>query len=280
MIKNADKVNDLIKKTANDNNLNVAEVRQLYAFERLLLRISKSEYRENFIIKGGFLISALVGVSKRTTLDLDATLKYMAVTEESLINTINDIISIDVDDGFIFTFNSIKKIREESEYHNFKVSLDATLGKTKFRLKIDVTVGDAITPMEIDYQYFSLWDNENIFIKTYNIETILAEKFETVIRRATFNTRLRDYYDIYMLMSLYEKQINYSTLCDAIDRTAKNRNTTQYFDYINEIISDIQTSNEMIQLWSNYQKNYSFAADISFEQTIEKIKIIADLINK
>ena len=198
---NIESIKGKIRSLAEEKNLKSQKVLQIYFFERFIERLSKSKYKNNFVIKGGFLISSLISIENRTTMDMDSIVKGIALKEE--------IININVDDGIRFEIKDISYIREEDEYENFRISLIANVGKTKNPMKLDLTTGDAITPREIEYTYPCIFSKEDIKIMAYPLETILAEKYETIIRRNITTTRMRDFYDLYTLYKLKKDEIDY-----------------------------------------------------------------------
>lgn len=225
MIKNRDslkaKASNLSKKTNIPNKYLI----QSFMFETLLKRISKSRYKDKFIIKGGLLLSSIFGVNLRSTMDLDTTIKGLPLDRETITKVINEIISIDVEDNITLEIENIKNIREEELYSGFEVNLKAEFDGLKTNLMIDITTGDVITYKEVEFNYSTLFDNETINIMTYNYETIIAEKFEAIISRNIDNTRMKDYYDLYMFVNLKWNEINKDTLREAIINTAKKRET-------------------------------------------------------
>lgn len=202
---NIESIKGKVRSLEEKKNLKSQEVLQIYFFERFLERLSKSKYKNNFIIKGGFLISFLIGIENRTTMDMDTTIKGIALKEERIKEIVEEIININVDDGIKFEIKDISYIREEDEYENFRTSLIANVGKTKNPMKLDLTTGDAITPREIEYTYTCIFSKENIKIMAYPLETILAEKYETIIRRNITTTRMRDFYDLCTLYKLKKR---------------------------------------------------------------------------
>ena len=199
-----------IKSFANKRNLQPQEVLQMFLFERVLERLSKSQYTKNFILKGGLLISSMFGIEERTTMDMDTTVSGIDMTEEGIKRVIEEIISIDVGDDITFKFLKIEPIRENDEYNNFRACFVAHYGKIANEMKIDITTGDVITPGAIDYSYKTILDGDIILVKAYNCETIVAEKYETIIRRNIGTTRARDFYDLYMFYNLYKNVIDYN----------------------------------------------------------------------
>lgn len=278
MIKNKDslkaKVNNLSKKINIQNQYIIQE----FMFEALLRRISLSKYKNNFIIKGGLLLSSIFGVDLRSTMDLDTTIKGFALEKENLTRIINEIINIDANDNVKFTLVNIKDIRLEEEYSGYNVNLKADLDGLWTNLMIDVTTGDVITYKEIEYQYRTIFDDENISIMTYNYETIIAEKFEAIISRNIDNTRLKDYYDLYMFVKLKWNEVNFEKLKAALKNTSKHRGTENMMKKSTEYINLIAMDNNMKKLWNNYSKNYEYANCISFEDVIEALKVVNEIV--
>lgn len=279
MIKNSMSLKAKINNIAKEENISPQAVMQTYMLERLLERISISKYKDNFILKGGMLISSILGIDSRSTMDMDTTIKGFKLNNEILEKILKEIISIKIDDGIIFNILSIENIRDDDDYGGNRVHLEAIFNNMPVDLKIDVTTGDKITYKEIEYKYDLLLENRNINIWTYNIETILAEKYESVIKRSILNTRIRDFYDIYMLSSL-TKNISEEELKDAIIETSKHRNTYENInniDIVNDVIDLIQTNSSLQNQWTRYQKNYDYAKDISYLSLIESIIKIKEI---
>ena len=278
MIKNRDslkaKASNLSKKTNIPNKYLI----QNFMFEALLKRISKSKYKDKFIIKGGLLLSSIFGVNLRSTMDLDTTIKGLSLDRETITKVINEIISIDLDDNVKLEIENIKDIREEELYSGFEVNLKAEFDGLKTNLMIDITTGDVITYKEVEFKYNTIFDNETINIMTYNYETIIAEKFESIISRNIDNTRMKDYYDLYMFVNLKWNDINKDTLRKAIINTSKARETLDYIDNANKYIELISDDSRLKSLWNSYQNNYEYAKDIEFVDTINAIKVISELV--
>ena len=277
MIKNRDslkaKASNLSKKTNIPNKYLI----QNFMFEALLKRISKSKYKDKFIIKGGLLLSSIFGVNLRSTMDLDTTIKGLPLDKETITKVINEIISIDVEDNVKLEIENIKDIREEELYSGFEVNLKAEFDGLKTNLMIDITTGDVITYKEVEFKYNTLFDNETINIMAYNYETIVAEKFESIISRNVDNTRMKDYYDLYMFVHLKWIDINKDTLRKAIINTSKVRETLDYIKNANKYIELISNDLRLKSLWNSYQNNYEYAKDIEFADTIKAIKIIGEI---
>ena len=279
MIKNKDSLKAKASNLAKTINIPNKYIIQSFIFESLLKRISKSKYKNNFIIKGGLLLSSIFGVDLRSTMDLDTTIKGLSLNIDTITKVINEIISININDNILLEIENIKKIREEEEYNGFNVNLKANFDGLKTNLMIDITTGDIITYKEIEYKYQTLFDEEPISIMTYNYETIIAEKFEAIISRNVDNTRMKDYYDLFMLIKLKRKEINPETLRKAITNTAQNRNTLNYIKDAKKYIDLISNDEHIKKLWENYQNNYNYANSISFEDTISSIKDINKIIS-
>ena len=278
MIKNRDSLKENASNLSNKTNIPNKYLIQNFMFEALLKRISKSRYKDKFIIKGGFLLSSIFGVNLRSTMDLDTTIKGLPLDIETITKVINDIISMEIDDNIKLEIENIKDIREEELYSGFNVNLKAEFDGLKTNLMIDITTGDVITYKEVEFKYNTLFDNEIINIITYNYETILAEKFESIISRNIDNTRMKDYYDLYMFVNLKWDDINKDTLRKAIINTAKNRETLDYIDDASKYIELISDDSRLKSLWNSYKSNYDYAKNIEFVDTINAIKVISEIV--
>lgn len=278
MIKNRDSLKAKISKLVAKTNISNKYIIQTFMFEALLKRISVSEYKDKFIIKGGLLLSSIFGVNLRSTMDLDTTIKGLPLNMQTIENVFNKIISIDLADNVKLKIENIKDIRLEDEYSGFNVNLKAEFDGLKTNLLIDITTGDVITYKEVEFKYYTLFDDEAINIMTYNYETIIAEKFETIIFRNIDNTRMKDYYDLYMFVNLKWNEINKDILRKAIINTSKKRNTENYIEDANSYIEMIQEDDRLKSLWNSYVSNYEYAKDITFEDTIKAIKVINELV--
>lgn len=275
---NIESIKAKIRNLAKNNNLSSQEVLQMFLFEKFLERLSKSEYRSNFVIKGGFLVSSLIGINNRTTMDMDSTIKGIPVNEDNLRKVVNSIINIDVDDGIDFEIKDITYIREDDEYENFRVSLVANIGKTKNPMKLDLTTGDAITPREIEYSYPCIFHEKNIEVLAYPVETIIAEKYESIIKRNITTTRMRDFYDLYTLYNLKKSEIDIDILSTAIKRTSSKRESSQIMKISEEIIEDIQNDPYLKELWDVYISENKYIGDLSFDNVVDIVKIISEKI--
>ena len=278
MIKNKDSLKAKVYNLAKQTNIPNKYLIQNFMFEALLKRISKSKYKDKFIIKGGLLLSSIFGVNLRSTMDLDTTIKGLPLNRETITKVINEIISIDVEDNIKLEIENVKDIREEELYSGFEVNLKAEFDGLKTNLMIDITTGDVITYKEVEFKYNTLFDNETINIMTYNYETIIAEKFESIISRNIDNTRMKDYYDLYMFVNLKWNDINKDTLRNAIFNTSKARETLDYINNASKYIELINDDSRLKSLWNSYQNNYEYAKGIEFVDTINAIKVISEVI--
>ena len=273
----SEKLKGKIKSFSEKNNLKAQEVLQMYFFERFLTRLEKSKYRANFIIKGGFLISSIIGIQNRTTMDIDTTIKGLPVKEEIIKEIILKILSIEVNDGIEFVLGKIENIREISEYENYRLHLTANFEKIKNPLKIDITTGDVIIPSEIEYSYETIF-KEKLNILVYSLETLIAEKYETIIKRNITTTRLRDFYDIYMIFKLKNDKINVNNLKQAIWETAKNRNSIEEILESKEILEDIKNDEYLNKQWNIYKKENKYVDNIQFSEILKLLNKIADIV--
>jgi predicted nucleotidyltransferase component of viral defense system len=273
---NAMQLKAIIRNIAKKKNISASLVLQNYMLERFLERVSLSQYRANYIIKGGFLIASMVGLDSRATMDMDATIKGYPVNEESLQKMIEDILAVPVSDDITFRFMSIAEIREGDEYSGYRVSLSADYGKMAVPLKLDITTGDKITPREIEFSYKLLMEDRSINILAYNLSTILAEKLETVVSRGDQNTRPRDYYDVFILTKLRAGNIDMASLNAALKATTEKRGTTELMKKYHEIMQVVKNSDVMKRQWDNYKKDFDYATGIEFEDTCEIVVALMD----
>ena len=278
MIKNKDSLKVKVSNLALSTNIPNKYLIQSFMFEALLKRISVSKYKDKFIIKGGLLLSFIFGVNLRSTMDLDTTIKGLPLDRTTITKVINEIISIDLKDNIKLEIENIKDIREEELYSGFNINLKAEFDGLRTNLMIDITTGDVITYKEVQFEYKTLFDNEIVNIMTYNYETIIAEKFEAIISRNIDNTRMKDYYDLYMFVNLKWNDIDKTILRKAIFNTSEKRETLNYIENADKYIELINEDSKLKSLWKNYQNNYAYAKDISFENTIAAIKVINSII--
>lgn len=257
-----------IKNYAKSKSIAAQVVLQNYMFERFLARLSMSDYREKFVVKGGMLIAAIVGLDIRSTMDLDTTLRNLPLTEEKIMEAVESVCNIPLDDDVMFEVKSIAPIRKDDRYGGFCVRLDAIYDTIVTPLSIDVSTGDVITPDAVEYEFSGIFDEEvRIKLWGYNIESVMAEKVETILSRGIFNTRPRDFYDVYILETTqkYDKKI----FLEALEETAIHRGSSeQLVDKIG-IIEKLSVSEDLIQMWEKYRKKFSYACEIQYEDIMD-----------
>ena len=275
---NSDKLNNIIKKKSNGNNNLAHHLHQMFFFEHVLARLEKSKYRDNVILKGGVLLSSIIGEDLRTTKDIDATLKSLPLNIDSIRNIFEEIFSIDIDDNVNFEIVDIKDIRLEDEYGGFRINVKGTFYKIKTNFFIEITTGDIITPREIKYKYNSIFEDKKINIMAYTIETIIAEKFESIVSKNITTTRAKDFYDLYMLLNDHKDDINNRNLVKAIENTFNKRNTEFDIDNFKETVEILEDSNVLKRVFTDYQSKLEYTKEVSFDDTIKIIKNIINIL--
>lgn len=273
MFSNANSFKAKIKNISKDKGIPAQQVQQHYLIEQVLKLISTSSYRDSFIVKGGYLIGQMIGLDKRTTMDLDVTLKGTEMSRENLIDIFEEILCSKTD-GFSFSVDKLEPIRQDDEYGGFSLKLNATFDTLKEVVFIDITTGDKITPREITYSMTSIFTNESIQIWTYNLETVLAEKLETIISRGLASTRPRDRYDLFTLYKLRKEEINLELLKNALENTAEKRKSKETIYNWEEQVRGIEISDYQKELWIRYQRQFKYAKDISFDNSVQVIREI------
>ena len=268
---NAEQLKGKIKYFSQKTKLPPQEILQMYMFERILERLSESEYSKNFILKGGLLISSMLGIAERSTMDMDVTVKGIDMDEQTVSQTVKKILEIDNGDGINFVFKKIEPIREDDEYFNFRVHFNAVFGKINNPMKIDITTGDIITPCAVEYSFKSVFDGKFIPIMAYNKETVIAEKYETIIRRNIANTRARDFYDLYKFFNVYRDSIDKNVLKSAVYNTSRKRNSIQEIEDAAEIISEMRDEKYLQNLWKNYSETNAYSSEITFNDVIDNL---------
>lgn len=279
MIKNATQLKAKIKNFAKEKNMDSRTVLQEYVLERFIDRISKSKYKNDFILKGGMLISSMVGVDLRSTLDIDTTIKGFEFTLDKLNEVLNEIIETDIGDMFNFKILMNKKIMEEIEYHGYRVTLEANFDTIFQKFKIDISTGDIITPNEVKYNIKQMLSDDKIEILAYNIETILSEKIHSIIQKGEDNTRARDYYDIYILEKTKKEEINNNILKEAIINKFEERKNSNLVSNIYLKVLNLEKNIKLKELWNEYRNKFTYAKDIEFEDTIKSLKNIVSVFN-
>lgn len=274
MITTARQLKDLIRNLSKKKSADAQILMRNYMMERFLERISLSDYKDRFILKGGMLVAAMVGLDARSTMDLDATVKGANVSVEDVENIISSILSVPMEDGVEFQVKRISEIMEEAEYPGVRVSMETTFDGVRTPLKIDISTGDVITPREVRYSFKLMLEDRSIEVWAYNLETVLAEKLETVISRNVTNTRMRDFYDIHILKQLHGESLSASVLRDALAATATKRGTLEQMKDAVSVLDEVEENPVMAKLWQSYQKNYSYAADLSWHTVMNSVRAL------
>ena len=270
MIHSSKQLKDLIRNLSKEVGIEAHVLIRKYMMERFLERVSSSKYNGSFILKGGMLVAAFVGVEARATMDIDTTIKGIPVTMVDMERTITEISNIDLDDNVKFRIKKVSEIMDEAEYSGIRFSMDAVLDGAVIPLKIDISTGDVITPREIAYSYKLMFEDRTIPIMTYPIETVLAEKLETVISRSITNTRMRDFYDIHILLK--SQNINADILALALERTAKKRGNFNLLDNAESVLKIVKSDEDMKRLWNIYQKKFKYAGEYTWDEVIHSVR--------
>ncbi len=265
-----------LRNLAKENNADARILMRIYMMERFLESISVSKYRENFIIKGGMLVTSMVGVSLRSTMDIDTTIRNQNLSEEDMRMIIDEISKIDLGDDVTFEIKEVFHIMDEMEYPGIRFAMNAMMGKLMTPMKIDISTGDVITPHAVEYEYKLMLEERSIGLWAYNLETELAEKLQTILTRGVLNTRMRDFYDIKVLLADYEKTIDQDIFRKAFIATCKKRGTEQLAENGTAIISAVENDERLKILWEEYKKKYPYAENISYDEVMQGLK---DLFN-
>ncbi len=281
MKKNPMSLKATINNIAKKSKVSAQSVLQTYMLERLLERISISKYKDNFILKGGMLISAMLGIDSRTTMDIDTTIKGFELTEENVRKIMEEVCKIDLQDDITLKLNKVEEIRENDDYNGYRLTFEAKyLNSMPVIMRIDVTTGDKITYREIEYSFDLMLEDRKINVWSYNVETVLAEKFEAIIKRGVLGTRIRDFYDVHMLLKTQEKNINKKTLKVAINFTAEHRKSEDDVKNWKEVVEELENDDTMMNQWRRYQKNNFYAEGIEYEDLIESIRVVGEIFDK
>ena len=261
-----------IKNVAKQNGSDPITLLRIYMMERFLERITYSKYKDDFIVKGGILVTSMIGISMRSTMDIDTTIRNFDLTKEETTRIVNEIKDISLDDHIEFILNDVSDIMDNMEYPGIRIHMDAKLENLIVPIKIDISTGDVITPREIRYEYPLLLEDKSIQLWLYNLETILAEKIQTILSRGLLNTRMRDFYDVTTLFDRYNDSINYNDLSLAFDKTRRKRETLSLLEHYEEILCSISEDSTLQNLWKNYCRKYKYASHIEFSTNLEIIK--------
>ena len=278
MIKNAKSLKDKARNVANENAISIQQVLQNYMFERVLERLSKSEYKENFIIKGGLLLSSIMGINLRTTMDIDTNITGINLDKEKLLEILNEVLNMDIGDNVTFKIEKVEDIKQEEYYGGYQFKIIATYENIKVQFHMDVSTGDVITPRAIEYKYKKLFDNSYIDILSYNQETIIAEKLQSILERKITNSRMKDYYDLYFFVNYRWNSIDKEILSEAIIRTFSARNSITELSNIRETIQTLENNPFLNRIWLDYSQKHEYSKNVSFKDTINAIEIIEETI--
>ena len=277
-MKTSEQIKGAIRNITKKTGVNANSLLQMCLFEGILEKISKSKYKNHIILKGGLLISSLIGVEMRSTLDMDTTIRGLPMNEENISKILHEILEITIDADIVYRLIKLERIRKEDLYEDFCATITCRYGKINANLNIDITTGDIITPKEIQYSYEKILEEGSISILTYTIETIIAEKFETISSRNITTTRARDFYDLYMLYKLYKSKIDRNVLKEAITLTSQHRNSFSLVLQYKEIVKLFYQSNSLKNLWDKYIQNNPYAKEISFDDTISIYEEIGSIL--
>lgn len=272
MIKTSKQLKDMIRNLSRKNSADAQILMRNYMMERFLERISLSAYRDKFILKGGMLVAAMVGLDVRSTMDLDATIKGINIDVREAEEIIKSIITVSLEDGVVFHVKRVSEIMIESEYPCVRISMDTSFDGVKTPFTIDISTGDVITPREVRYNFKLMLEDRSIELWAYNLETVLAEKMESIISRNIANTRMRDFYDIYILHKIYGKTLAASTLHEALTATFTKRGTNELLKDAAVIFDEVENSPVMEKLWMEYQKKFSYSADIGWHMVMNSVR--------
>lgn len=275
MIISARQLKDKVRNLSKEKSADAQILLRCYMMERFLERVSISRYNKNFILKGGMLIASMVGFEARSTMDIDTTVRGETVSANKIKDMIKEIIPVNLSDGVSFITQGISNIMDEAEYPGIRVSMTAFMDGVRVPLKIDISTGDVITPRAVEYSYKLMFEDRSILLLAYNLETILAEKLETIIARTTTNTRMRDFYDIHILSSLYWPEINPTILSDALKATSYRRGSLDLLDNSEKVLTSLHDDSGMQALWQNYRSKFNYAADTSWASALRSVRRLA-----
>lgn len=272
MIHTSRQLKALVRNISKGDSIKAQIIIRNYVMERFLERLSLSQYRDNMILKGGTLVAAMVGLDNRSTMDVDATLKNLPLNEDSARKIVEEIAAIHIEDGMIFKIKSVTPIMDEADYPGIRIMLDTAIETMHTPLKIDFSTGDVITPREVSYSFRLLFEERTISILAYNLETVLAEKLETLLARGTANTRIRDFYDIYVLTNTQAHNIDNATLKEAFVNTSEKRGSIGLVPDMDLILKEVAESTMLIDHWKNYQRKFDYAAEVFWKDIMESVR--------
>ena len=268
-------VKDKLKNVSREKNVDFNSVMRFYMYDRFVERLSKSKYKDNFILKGGFYLSKLFGLDNRSTMDIDTAIRKAEFTEENIIKMINEIINIDVGDNVKFKIEKTETIRDEDEYGGLRITINFMLENIKDKFHIDLATGDPIYPRPDNYRYESLIGDEIYKVWSYTLETVLAEKIETILSKLETSSRMKDYYDIYLIYKFKFDKIDKEKFRGAVEKTFKKR------EFDADLITNLNIVKESKVLkdkWISYSRKYSYARDVEFEETLKCLEQFINII--
>lgn len=265
-----------VRAVAKKNGLRAQEVLQMYLFEHLLLRLAASPYSDRFVLKGGLLISSMIGLAQRTTMDMDATVVGMSMDRESVERAVTEVCSTAVGDGMEYAFERVEPIREDDEYANWRVHIRVRYGRMDAPVKVDITTGDSIVPSQMEYPYPLMFEGGSVNVMSYPLATVLAEKFEIVVRRGTANTRGRDFYDIYALMKVHGDDIDFVEVKAALNVTVAKRGSSSLMPEYHSVLESVRASDQMVSVWDSYTKSAPYTSRTSFDEVVDAVLELGD----
>ena len=249
-------------------------IQRNYFLERFLERVSLSNYRDTIILKGGVLITSLLGIEARATVDLDATMRARTLTTEGITEIVGEVLRTPIEDNVEFSITGAEETRVESDYPGCRITLDVKFDKLRDTVKLDFTAGDVITPKPVEYGYRLMFDDREISVLAYNIETVLAEKFTAILSLDVANSRMKDFYDIHMLVNEQRDAISRDVFEKAVKNTAKQRGMSHLLPQAGHIIDTVSGSPVMAELWRRYQTAYKYAAGIEYSKVMESLYLL------
>ena len=276
MIKTSTQLKAKVRNLSGGDSQKAQTLIRNFIMERFLERIALSPYRNNFILKGGMLVAAVVGLDTRATMDIDTTVKSLNLSKENAVKIVQDIIEVDIPDGVQFRITKVTDIMEEHDYPGIRFMLEASLDKMRQAIKIDISTGDIITPGAVEYSYNLMFEERAISLWTYNLETLLAEKLETIMARGTANTRMRDFYDIHVISN--QESFDRDVLKKAFLATSDKRNTTIQIPDFRDILSTVESDETMKKQWESFKEDSFFVGDLSWEEVMASVKALAETV--
>jgi predicted nucleotidyltransferase component of viral defense system len=278
MIRSATQLKAKVRNISGGDSTKTQTLIRNFIMERFLERIALSPYRNNFILKGGMLVSAVIGLDTRATMDIDTTVKFLELSKDNMIKIVEEIIAVEIPDGVHFSITKVTDIMEEHDYPGIRFMLEATLDNLRQAIKIDISAGDIIVPGAVEYSYKLMFEDRTISLWTYNLETLLAEKMETIMARGTANTRMRDFYDIHVISR--QETIDLTIFKMAFLATSSKRNTTDQISDLRNILATVESDDIMMKQWENFRKDSFFIDELTWDEVMESVKLLAETCNR